>query len=65
MQALARAVYSRKRLLLLDDVFSGLDNTTSKAVFQRLLGVDGLIRQAGMTVFLATNHGKHIPFSAR
>ncbi|KAK2768034.1 ABC multidrug transporter [Colletotrichum kahawae] len=54
--ALARAVYSRKKLLLLDDVFSGLDNTTSKAVFQRLLGSNGLLRQAGMTVLLATNH---------
>ncbi|KXH32504.1 hypothetical protein CSIM01_13585 [Colletotrichum simmondsii] len=54
--ALARAVYSRRKLLLLDDVFSGLDNSTSKAVFRRLLGPDGLLRQAGMTVFLATNH---------
>ncbi|KAK7455438.1 hypothetical protein Landi51_02642 [Colletotrichum acutatum] len=54
--ALARAVYSRRKLLLLDDVFSGLDNSTSKAVFRRLLGLDGLLRQTGMTVFLATNH---------
>ncbi|OHE99829.1 hypothetical protein CORC01_04965 [Colletotrichum orchidophilum] len=54
--ALARAVYSRRKLLLLDDVFSGLDNSTSKAVFRRLLGPDGLLRQAGVTVFLATNH---------
>ncbi|KAK1701087.1 putative ABC multidrug transporter [Colletotrichum godetiae] len=54
--ALARAVYSRKKLLLLDDVFSGLDNSTCKAVFRRLLGPDGLLHQAGMTVFLATNH---------
>ncbi|KXH55546.1 hypothetical protein CSAL01_07340 [Colletotrichum salicis] len=54
--ALARAVYSRKKLLLLDDVFSGIDNSTSKAIFRRLLGLHGLLRQAGMTVFLATNH---------
>ncbi|GKT96370.1 LOW QUALITY PROTEIN: ABC transporter [Colletotrichum tofieldiae] len=59
--ALARAVYSRKKLLLLDDVFSGLDNSTSKAVFQRLLGPDGLLRQAGMTVLLATNHVNFLP----
>ncbi|KAL0937343.1 ABC multidrug transporter [Colletotrichum truncatum] len=59
--ALARAVYSRKKLLLLDDVFSGLDNSTSKAVFQRLLGPDGLLRQTGMTVFLATNHVNFLP----
>ncbi|TEA15049.1 ABC transporter atnG [Colletotrichum sidae] len=61
--ALARAVYSRKKLLLLDDVFSGLDNSTSKAVFQRLLGPNGLIRQAGMTVLLATNHVNFFPAS--
>ncbi|KAF4779309.1 hypothetical protein HER10_EVM0002693 [Colletotrichum scovillei] len=54
--ALARAVYSRRKLLLLDDVFSGLDNSTSKAVFRRLIGPVGLLRRAGMTVFLATNH---------
>ncbi|KZL80273.1 abc transporter [Colletotrichum incanum] len=59
--ALARAVYSRKKLLLLDDVFSGLDNSTSKAVFRRLLGPDGLLRQAGMTVLLATNHVNFLP----
>ncbi|OLN96559.1 Canalicular multispecific organic anion transporter 1-like protein 1 [Colletotrichum chlorophyti] len=59
--ALARAVYSREKLLLLDDVFSGLDNSTSKAVFQRLLGPDGLLRQAGMTVLLATNHVNFLP----
>ncbi|KAF6831810.1 ABC multidrug transporter [Colletotrichum musicola] len=59
--ALARAVYSRRKLLLLDDVFSGLDNVTSKAVFQRLLGPDGLLRQAGMTILLATNHVNFLP----
>lgn len=56
-QALARAVYARKRLLVLDDVFSGLDSATSKTVFQRLFGSDGIIRQTSTTVILATHHG--------
>ncbi|KAJ6446792.1 ABC multidrug transporter [Purpureocillium lavendulum] len=59
--ALARAVYSRKNLLLLDDVFSGLDNTTSRAVFQRLMGPSGLLRQGRATVILATNHVHFLP----
>lgn len=62
-QALARAIYARKQLLILDDIFSGLDNTTSRAVFQRLLGANGIVRQSGLTVILATNHGNCLPFS--
>lgn len=57
-QAVARAVYSRKKFVILDDVFSGLDNKTSRAVFQNLLGSDGLLRVTGYTVVLATNNGK-------
>lgn len=57
-QALARAVYARQELLLLDDIFSGLDNTTSNVVFNRLLGPTGLLRQDGTTVVLATHAGK-------
>ena len=42
---LARAVYSQKELLLLDDVLSGLDNDTEKTVFDRVLGPHGLLRE--------------------
>ncbi|KAH0598736.1 hypothetical protein MHUMG1_04040 [Metarhizium humberi] len=54
--AMARAVYSRKTFVILDDVFSGLDNKTSRAVFQRLLGSGGLLRNDSQTVVLATNN---------
>lgn len=54
--ALARAVYSRRDFIVLDDVFSGLDNKTSKAVFNRLLSPDGLLRNNGQTIVLATNN---------
>lgn len=57
-KALARAVYARKSLLVLDDVFSGLDSKTSRTVFQRLFGPNGLLRQNKSSVILATNHGK-------
>lgn len=54
--ALARAVYSQKDFIVLDDVFSGLDNKTAKAVFNRLLGPGGLLRNNGQTVVLITNN---------
>lgn len=63
-KALARAVYSRKKLTVLDDVFSGLDNRTSRIVFQRLLGIDGLLRQRHSTVVLATHNSKTEPFTS-
>lgn len=58
-QALARAVYSRKPVLILDDVFSALDETTSAAVFNRLFNVDGIVRESQATVVIATNTCKY------
>ncbi|KAJ6443435.1 Cyclic peptide transporter [Purpureocillium lavendulum] len=52
---LARAVYSRCPILLLDNVFSALDQQTSRDVFARLLGPDGLLRKSKRTVLLATH----------
>lgn len=57
-KALARSIYSRKPILLLDDVFSALDNTTARLVFKRLLGEDGILRKSGATVVLATCSGE-------
>ncbi|KEY65241.1 hypothetical protein S7711_08779 [Stachybotrys chartarum IBT 7711] len=59
--ALARAVYSRQPLVLLDDVFSGLDNTTARQVFQSLLTPQGLLRQSKSTIILATNNANYLP----
>ena len=57
-QALARAVYSRCPILILDDTFSGLDAETEDAIFTRLLGKQGLLRRRGVTVLLAS-HAAH------
>jgi len=57
-QALARAVYSRQPVLMLDDVFSGLDATSEERIFSRLLGTNGLLRRLGTTVILVT-HAAH------
>ncbi|RDL35032.1 uncharacterized protein BP5553_06963 [Venustampulla echinocandica] len=53
--SLARAIYSRAEVLLLDDVFSGLDNTTKSHVFNRLLGSRGLLRNGISVLHYATN----------
>lgn len=56
--AIARAVYSRKSLVVLDDVFSGLDAGTEEKFFNRLLGKQGLLRRNHVTVILVTHAGK-------
>ncbi|KAF2480400.1 P-loop containing nucleoside triphosphate hydrolase protein [Neohortaea acidophila] len=52
--ALGRAVYARNRLVLLDDIFSGLDERAVGSISQRLLGPNGLFRAQRVTVVLAT-----------
>ncbi|KAF2456054.1 P-loop containing nucleoside triphosphate hydrolase protein [Lineolata rhizophorae] len=53
--SLARALYSRRPVMLIDDVLSGLDNTTEKLVFERVFGRRGVLRKSGTTVILATH----------
>ncbi|KAJ9151149.1 putative Multidrug resistance-associated protein [Pleurostoma richardsiae] len=53
--ALARAVYSRLPVVILDDVFSGLDSKSISLISTRLLGQDGLFKKAGQSVILATH----------
>ena len=57
MKALARAVYSRGELIILDDVLSGLDAKTENSVFRNLLSQEGLLRRAGKTIVLASSNG--------
>ncbi|KAJ0345222.1 hypothetical protein KNSL1_008611 [Colletotrichum chrysophilum] len=53
--AIARALYARQELLLLDDVFSGLDSGTEEIVFGNLLGSNGLLRNNDTTVILVSS----------
>jgi ABC-type transport system involved in cytochrome bd biosynthesis fused ATPase/permease subunit len=57
MQAVARAIYSRKEMIFLDDVMSGLDASTEDILFNNLFGEKGLLRASGTTVVFATNAG--------
>lgn len=56
-QALARAVYSRNSVWVLDDVFSALDARLEAIVSERLLGLQGLAKQLRVTVFLVSSTG--------
>ncbi|KAJ7036384.1 P-loop containing nucleoside triphosphate hydrolase protein [Mycena alexandri] len=57
--AIARAVYARADLILLDDVFSALDGETEAHVFSSLFGPDGLLK--GKTTVLVTHGVHHLP----
>ncbi|KAK7958693.1 multidrug resistance-like protein [Apiospora saccharicola] len=54
--AIARAVYSRAQIMVLDDAFASLDNQTAGKVFERLFKKEsGLLRQWGTTIILASS----------
>ncbi|EPS37133.1 hypothetical protein H072_9271 [Dactylellina haptotyla CBS 200.50] len=59
--ALARAVYSKKPIMILDDIFSGLDTITEERIFMRLFGADGLLRRNRVTIILATHAVHRLP----
>ncbi|KAF4958905.1 hypothetical protein FSARC_10903 [Fusarium sarcochroum] len=61
--SLARALYLESDLVILDDVFSGLDADTELQIFQRVFGPDGLLRQRRTTVVLCTHSVRFLPMA--
>ncbi|EGX89739.1 ABC transporter, putative [Cordyceps militaris CM01] len=57
--SLARALFSRKPIVFVDDVLSGLDWATQRFVWDQVFGPAGLLRKNGITVVLAT-HALHL-----
>jgi ABC-type bacteriocin/lantibiotic exporter with double-glycine peptidase domain len=55
LQTLARAIYSRRDILILEDVFSAMDSKTEELVTHRLFEPQGLIRTLKTTVVLVTH----------
>lgn len=55
--ALARAVYSKAPILILDDPFNGLDGRTENAVLEDLFGPQGLLRTRPALIVWATSTG--------
>ncbi|POR35992.1 Uncharacterized protein TPAR_03804 [Tolypocladium paradoxum] len=61
--AIARALYLDARILIFDDVLSGLDANTEDHVFRHVFGPDGLLktRRGGPAVVLCTHSVMHLP----
>lgn len=55
---LARAVYSKLDVLIMDSPFSGLDSKTLATITQKLFAEDGYFKKAGKSVILVTNNCK-------
>ncbi|CAM1501184.1 Fc.00g103460.m01.CDS01 [Cosmosporella sp. VM-42] len=61
--AIARAVYSRRELILFDDVLSGLDSATEEVVFENLFGGQGLLRSADTTIIITSSDVRHASYA--
>ncbi|KAF2687109.1 P-loop containing nucleoside triphosphate hydrolase protein [Lentithecium fluviatile CBS 122367] len=59
--SLARALYLQSDLLVLDDIFSGLDADTEEQISQHIFAPGGLLRRRRSTVLLCTHSVKHLP----
>ncbi|KAI1820838.1 ABC transporter [Xylaria intraflava] len=53
--SLARALYIDADILIIDDVFSGLDGFTQEQVCNSVFGPNGLLRKRGTTAILCTH----------
>ncbi|KAI0113106.1 putative ABC multidrug transporter [Daldinia grandis] len=62
--SLARCLYLKSDLLIMDDVFSSLDADTEDLVFQRVFGVNGFLKRRQTTVVLCTHSIRHLPTAA-
>ncbi|KAJ8127367.1 hypothetical protein O1611_g6267 [Lasiodiplodia mahajangana] len=61
--SLARAVFSRCNIALLDGTFDALDGTTEKTIIGNLLGPTGLFRRLRTTVVLTANSTQYFPLT--
>ncbi|TQN66274.1 ABC transporter atnG, partial [Colletotrichum shisoi] len=57
-KALARAVYSGKQVVIMDDNLKGLDSNTASRCFHALFGPGGLLRGNDNAVILATHNAQ-------
>ncbi|OHE94372.1 ABC transporter [Colletotrichum orchidophilum] len=56
--ALARAVYSGKQIIIMDDNLKGLDSKTASKCFNALFGGEGLLRGRGRAIIFATHNAQ-------
>ncbi|KAK0643329.1 putative ATP-binding cassette transporter [Cercophora newfieldiana] len=63
--ALARALYARAEMILLDDVLGALDSKTKHTVTDRVFGEAGLLRRLNTTCLLATHSVECLNYADR
>lgn len=61
--ALARVLYARCEIVILDDTFRALDGKTEKVIVHNLLGPDGIFRNHGTTAIVITNSAQYFPLA--
>ncbi|KAG8410254.1 hypothetical protein J3458_017969 [Metarhizium acridum] len=61
--SLARALYSRNQVMVLDDVLTGLDRATEASILDAVFGPGGLFKSSHTTVVLTTNSINHIQYA--
>ncbi|PGH17633.1 hypothetical protein AJ79_00994 [Helicocarpus griseus UAMH5409] len=61
--ALARAVYAKKSIMVLDDVLRGLDADTENHIFNNLFGREGLLRKYPTTIIFTTSASNRLPYA--
>ncbi|EEA22217.1 hypothetical protein TMatcc_008346 [Talaromyces marneffei ATCC 18224] len=61
--ALARAVYAKRKLVILDDPISGLDTATENHIWHSLMGKSGIWRKMQVTVLMTSSSVKRLPYS--
>ncbi|KAE8423949.1 P-loop containing nucleoside triphosphate hydrolase protein [Aspergillus pseudocaelatus] len=61
--ALARVLYARCEIVILDDTFRALDGRTEEAIIYNLLGPDGIFRKHGTTAVVITNSAQYFPLA--
>ncbi|KAF4440782.1 hypothetical protein F53441_12190 [Fusarium austroafricanum] len=61
--ALARAIYSKSTLVLLDDCLVGLDTNTERHILGEIFTPRGLLSSAPTTTILATSSPRYLPFA--
>ncbi|KUJ06202.1 P-loop containing nucleoside triphosphate hydrolase protein [Mollisia scopiformis] len=59
--SLARAVYARRDIVILDDILCGLDIDTENRIFHNLLGPKGLFKKQNVTVIMTSSSCKRLP----
>ncbi|KAI1375326.1 ABC transporter [Hypoxylon crocopeplum] len=59
--SLARALYHEADILIIDDVFSGLDGFTQEQVCKSVFGPDGVLRRRGTTALVCTHSIRFLP----